>query len=169
MHLHLQVSIHLMLRSLIATCTCSDCFVWDQNHNAATMRRRCGYSQAIVLPICAYAVKVAWSSIQLPMACSNTTTSSRRLSTPHEASAPIMALSYVAAKPLCLSLRSWYYSWARNVETFIIPMWSPVLVHPGRMSFKRDYLTSTKSLVLVQLTVYTSTVHRNPCPLSTET
>lgn len=85
----------------------------------------------MILSAFAYTVRVLWSSTWLPMACSSTTTLCRRLSTPHEASAPIMVLSCVVTKPLWLSPRPWYHPWAHSVEAMVIPMYLPVYIHPG--------------------------------------
>lgn len=84
----------------------------------------------MILSAFAYTVRVLWSSTWLPMACSSTTALRRRLSTPHEASAPIMVLSCVVTKPLWLYPRPWYHPWAQSVETIVIPMYLPVHIHP---------------------------------------
>ena len=117
----------------------------------------------MILPTYAYAVRVAWSSVRLPMACSNTTTSFRRLSTPHKASAPMMALSCVVTKPLWLSPRSWYASWARNVKATVIPMQLPVQVHPCSRSFKKHKFTSNERQAYARGDLSTPKLCRTPC------
>ena len=127
-----------------------------------TQHRR-EYIQAMILPTCAYAIRVAWLSVRLPMACSNTTTSFRRLSTPHKASAPMMALSCVVTKPLWLSPRSWYASWARNVKATVIPMQLPVQVHPCVRSFKKHQFTSNERQAYARGDLSTPKLCRTPC------
>lgn len=106
-----------------------------------------------IIPASVYAVKVAWSSARLPMACSNTTTSRRRLSSPHEASAPMIASSCIFTKPLWLSPRPWYGSRAQNVEAVVISMQRPVQVHLARTSFKRMLFTSAERRVFCSVDV----------------